>query len=129
MDLSRIRTAVVVELLAQSSRGENAVMENTSGSKYNCTCIFDENLRDVAVDPASMSASCEDLRIKLLSEQDLDSRARILAQLGSFQRILNNLSEAEDCHVQCLKLLNPHFEVIFIPMHIYIFIFDHLTDL
>ncbi len=68
--------------------------------------MFDENLRDIAVEPESMRAACEELRNSLLNEQDLDIRARMLAQLGSFQRILNNLQEAEDCHVQCLKLLN-----------------------
>lgn len=72
----------------------------------NFECVFDENLREVAIDPESMRAACEDLRNQLLCEQDLDSKARILAQIGSFQRILHKLCEAEDCHVQCLELLN-----------------------
>jgi hypothetical protein len=72
----------------------------------NLDCEFDENLRDVAVDPESIRAACTDLQNQLLCERDLDSKARILAQLGSFQRILNNLSEAETCHLQCLELLN-----------------------
>ena len=75
-------------------------------NKYNCACVFDDNLRDVAVDPAGMHAASEELRTKLLSEQDFDSRATMLAQLGSYQRILHNLKAAEDCHDQCLKVLN-----------------------
>ena len=79
--------------------------DKTIGS-YSCACVFDENLRDVAVDPKSMLAACEYLQTKLLNEQDLNSQVRILTQLGSFHRILNNLHEAENCHIQCIELLN-----------------------
>ncbi|MGE0525926.1 MAG: tetratricopeptide repeat protein [Bdellovibrionales bacterium] len=67
-----------------------------SGFKnYNLSFEFDENLREVLTSPADARMACLELREKVDLEQDPHQRALWLAELGTLQRMLGDLIQAE----------------------------------
>jgi tetratricopeptide (TPR) repeat protein len=78
-------------------------------SLFNTKTHFDSDLNDVADNTHEMSQACLEIKnyLKINNIEPLE-RASLLALLGSFQRILKNLLEAEICHLECLQLLKAH---------------------
>ena len=78
-------------------------------SNFNIQTRIEKNLRDVAVNPHEMTQACFEIQNYLISPlSEIESslgRASWLAQLGTLQRILLKLSDAEKSHKECLRLL------------------------
>lgn len=78
-------------------------------SHFNIQTRIEKNLRDLAVHPSQMLQACFSIQNYLKSSLSLSEgplgKAKWLAQLGTLQRILENLEDAEKSHKECLQLL------------------------
>jgi len=74
-------------------------------SKLDLSYHFDKNLRDVPNTPVDMTAACHELQRTAESASDPSQKAQLLAQLGSYQRMLNDLVRAEQAFSESLQLL------------------------
>ena len=68
---------------------------------------FDENLREVPLDPAAMEHKISDLKAAAESES-MKERAAALGEMGIYLRILNRLEEAEEAIDEALLLVLKH---------------------
>lgn len=66
---------------------------------------FDENLRDVAVDPAGLRGYVQELQQSLLTVSDQLQRVRIQGEMGVYLRILGDLGRAEDFLREALQIV------------------------
>ena len=78
-------------------------------SNFNIQTRIEKNLRDVALNPSEMAQACFEIQNYLKSPlSEIESplgRASWLAQVGTLQRILLKLEDAEKSHKECLRLL------------------------
>lgn len=74
-------------------------------SRYNLKTSFDRNLRDVPENTHEMGLACQDIEVYLQNEESPLTRATWLGTMGSFQRILKLLTQAELSHQECLQIL------------------------
>jgi len=72
-------------------------------SNFDLTYRFDENLREVFNQPEEVREACKVIRAEL--KAGTTAQAPLLAQLGTFLRILGNVEEAEYCLQKSLSLL------------------------
>lgn len=71
---------------------------------FNMEFSIDEVLRERADDPSSMKQGVKFLREKLEEADDVKVRASILSMIGTYERILIELSESEMAYVEAIEL-------------------------
>lgn len=74
-------------------------------SQFDLTYSFDKNLREVLNCRADAESACRELQSAIESDTDIDSKARLLAKLGVYIRMLGGVEESARYLSESLQLL------------------------
>lgn len=73
--------------------------------ELNITFKFNDKLRDIADNPSDMEKHISKIGEELNKSVEIHSKIKLLSEMGSYQRILNHLSESEETLTSALALV------------------------